>query len=126
MRAFIVLVAVAAAVVGCTVIMPEAQAFLPTLPAFLPVIQGDHGTICSVPLLAGYLSTDQCAKQLGVTRRTLWRWRKARTGPPITQLGGAVMYRIAAVEQWLRSREMKMVRERHARRADDHAARKSG
>jgi hypothetical protein len=86
----------------------------------LPVIGGlaEHSLLlANAPLLAGYLSEPQMAVQLGVTVRTLWRWRKQRTGPPVTFVGRTPMYLTESAHAWLRSRERKMVREGRRSRA---------
>jgi hypothetical protein len=85
--------------------------------ALLPVVHIDHATFAVPTLLASYLSEAQLAQQLDVTTRTLQRWRRQRTGPPVTMIGGSPMYRIASIETWLLSREIKMVRERPRGRA---------
>lgn len=57
------------------------------------------------PLLEGYLTANELAAELGVTRRTLQRWERLRIGPPYTKAGGAALYRVEAVRQWLRDCE---------------------
>ena len=63
-------------------------------------------------LLAPYLTRDELAKQLDVTVRTLERWRSEGKGPPVTLKGHVPIYRIEAVQAWLRSCEKPMPRER--------------
>jgi len=52
-----------------------------------------------------YLTTEELAVDLGVSLRTLLRWRDSRIGPPITMIGRRCFYRIEAVRQWALSRE---------------------
>lgn len=50
------------------------------------------------------------ASMLGCTVRTLENWRARRTGPPFIRLGNRVVYREAALEQWLVQQEETPVR----------------
>lgn len=59
-----------------------------------------------------YLTSDAAAEELGVTVRTLQRWAAERTGPARTRVGRKVLYRRAAVEEWLRRAEEMPVRDR--------------
>jgi|SRR5215471_4158954 len=74
-------------------------------------------------LLAAYFTEDQLAKELKVTPRTLWRWRRQRTGPPCTRLGGGehgfgkVLYLKESVRKWLAGREQPMPRSNRRRTA---------
>jgi hypothetical protein len=52
-------------------------------------------------ILAGYLSEEQVAHELGRNVRTLARWRALRIGPPYTQTGRTITYHIDEVRQWL-------------------------
>lgn len=65
-----------------------------------------------INLLADYLPRAEVAKQLDRTERTLERWERQRTGPPITRVGKEPYYFIPSLKEWLRSCEQKMVRER--------------
>ena len=56
-------------------------------------------------ILAGYLTPEQLAAELGVCERTLTRWHVARVGPPRLTIGRRLLYRRIAVEEWLRRRE---------------------
>jgi phage terminase Nu1 subunit (DNA packaging protein) len=62
-------------------------------------------------LLAGYLTEQQAADQLGVGLRTLRTWRRQGLGPPITYLGRRPVFRLEALRDWLRQRERQMPRE---------------
>ncbi len=55
--------------------------------------------------LGGYVTEVECAKELGISRRTLQRWHRLREGPPRTLVGKKIMYRREAVAAWLRERE---------------------
>jgi hypothetical protein len=52
-------------------------------------------------VLANYLSRDQLADELGVTTRTISRWRWNRKGPPAHRIAGRVMFKRADVVVWL-------------------------
>ena len=58
-------------------------------------------------LLSEYLSQDEVARELNVSPRTLQRWRRIRTGPPVTIISRAPFYRRTSVQAWLLSREVK-------------------
>ncbi len=52
-----------------------------------------------------FFSSDELAEDLGITLRTLLRWRDKRIGPPPTPIGRRVYYRCEAVREWLLRRE---------------------
>lgn len=53
---------------------------------------------------SGWLSTDEAARELGVTAGTLRKWRMRRRGPAYRQFtpGGPVKYDRAAIERYKR------------------------
>ena len=52
-----------------------------------------------------YLPEEQVAKLFGRNIRTLRQWRKQRQGPAFCKVGGQIIYRRAAVNDWLKSIE---------------------
>jgi hypothetical protein len=54
---------------------------------------------------AGFISQHEQAARLGVTIRTLERWRKEHFGPPYCRAGKTVYYRDGSGEEWLRDNE---------------------
>ena len=59
-----------------------------------------------IPLLGDdYLTQQDLARELHVSVRTLARWRVERIGPPRIVVGRLLLYRRAAVRDWLESRE---------------------
>ena len=56
-------------------------------------------------LIDEYLQPPALAQQLDVSPRTLHRWHTQRIGPPRTTIGKTILYRRAAVQEWLLSRE---------------------
>ncbi len=62
-----------------------------------------HDTVPNV--LADLLSEEALAAQIGVTIRTLQRWRQLRQGPPWLSIGRSVFYRAAATREWILQRE---------------------
>jgi len=68
-----------------------------------------HG---ETPILEGYCTPVQLAKELGITLRTLSRWEMERTGPPRTIVGRKVFYKIEAVRIWLDAPEKRWARRR--------------
>lgn len=47
------------------------------------------------------LRTEQLAEMLGLTPRTLERWRRDGLGPAVLTLGRSVRYRLSDVNFWL-------------------------
>jgi hypothetical protein len=58
-----------------------------------------------IPLLDGYLSEVEYARQRGVSLRTCQRDRALRQSPPYVVIGRQVYYRIEAIREWLLTRE---------------------
>lgn len=56
-------------------------------------------------LLADWLSREQLARELGVKPDTLARWEARRQGPPCTRIGRKILYRRAAIQDWIRAQE---------------------
>lgn len=56
-------------------------------------------------LLDDYLTIKETADQLGVSHRTLMRWKKNGFGPPVTRIGHRLYYRRSSARQWLNSME---------------------
>ena len=63
-------------------------------------------------LLEDYIDKPALAAELKRTQRTLERWERLGIGPPVTRIERQVLYYIPSVQEWLRSRERKMPRER--------------
>lgn len=57
----------------------------------------------SDPVLAGYMSAKDAAKQLHVHPFTLRRWRKVPYGPKPVKVGGRLYYRRNDIQDWLQS-----------------------
>ena len=54
--------------------------------------------------LSDYLRPEDLAEQLGVTTRTLRRWRTLRIGPPQLKCGPRrILYKVEDVRAWLDS-----------------------
>jgi excisionase family DNA binding protein len=70
-----------------------------------------------------YLSPAQAAELLGLSLRTLWKWRRRGTGPAWSRCGEwAVRYRRADVEAWIEAQQMAPVaRGPRARNASEDA-----
>lgn len=56
--------------------------------------------------LEDYLSVAEVSNVLRVSGRTLRRWRLMRVGPAHVKCGRTVLYRGAAVAEWLRAQEV--------------------
>lgn len=53
-----------------------------------------------------FLNLPKAAEYLGLSPNTLYVWRHRRQGPPSFRMGRRVMYRISALDQWVRDQEM--------------------
>lgn len=67
--------------------------------------QEEAGPNPSGPLLDGWLSRGEIAREIDVSIDTLQRWETRRMGPPCVRLGRRVLYRTEAFREWLVSRE---------------------
>ena len=56
-------------------------------------------------VLTDYLSPAELAGELGISGRTLERWRRLGSAPPRTVLGKKVLYKRESVRAWLAARE---------------------
>jgi hypothetical protein len=61
--------------------------------------------------IPGHTNEFQTAEELGVSIRTLRKWRQLRVGPPWTAVGRAIHYNDESRAQWVKSREIKPSRE---------------
>ena len=61
-------------------------------------------------LLSDYFTEPDLAAELGLTVRGLQLWRTKRCGPAWTKLGKRVVYRRAAVSDWMKAQEQQPVR----------------
>ncbi len=68
-------------------------------------------------LIGDYLTAEQAANQLGITRRTFDAMCARREGPPRTRIGRRVYFRKEALADWLLQQENRQVRSRASRRA---------
>jgi DNA-binding transcriptional MerR regulator len=58
-----------------------------------------------VPVLAGFMTTEELAAELKLNKRTLDRWDALGIGPPRTRVGRTVLYRRGSVQKWLAAQE---------------------
>lgn len=56
-------------------------------------------------LLDDWIPRSALAAELGLAADTLARWESRRIGPPCIRIGRRVVYRRAAVQQWLVDQE---------------------
>lgn len=54
--------------------------------------------------LGDYLTVDELAEYLQLSKETIYHWRLEGTGPKVTKLGKQLRYSRANVEAWLKSR----------------------
>ena len=50
-------------------------------------------------------SKTETARAIGITTRTLDRWRRLRVAPPCVRVGGTIRWRRDAVLEWMQRRE---------------------
>ena len=60
--------------------------------------------------IAGFTAERETAEELGVSVRTLRKWRQTGEGPPFVQVGRRILYRDEARAQWLIAREVRPIR----------------
>ncbi|EJW11722.1 hypothetical protein A33M_2919 [Rhodovulum sp. PH10] len=60
-----------------------------------------------MPLLEGYLTRPELARELGVHTKTVERYESQPNGLPSVTIGGRKYYRRTAVLAWIESRERK-------------------
>lgn len=54
---------------------------------------------------AAFLNVKRAAAYLGISKNTLYVWRHRREGPPSFRMGGRVMYRVTALDEWIACQE---------------------
>jgi excisionase family DNA binding protein len=54
--------------------------------------------------LGDYLTVDELAEYLQLSKETIYHWRLEGTGPKATKLGKQLRYSRANIEAWLKSR----------------------
>ncbi len=64
-----------------------------------------HPAAPPVPLMAGWISRLDLARELGLSVDTLRRWDDQRTGPACVRAGRTIYYRRAVVLDWLEKQE---------------------
>ena len=62
----------------------------------------------NAPILDGYLTQGELAKELGRSIRTIARWRSIGEGPPWVVLGRQVLFRKTSVAAWLAGLEQEV------------------
>ena len=68
--------------------------------------EGPSSDVSVSGVLDDYLTPEQLADELGISTRTLYRWRRVwGDAPPVTKVGRRLLFRRAAVDSWLRSLE---------------------
>jgi hypothetical protein len=61
--------------------------------------------------IPGYTPEPETAEELNVSVRTLRKWRQLRIGPPYIEVGRQIHYGDESRAAWLKSREVRPVRE---------------
>ncbi|MFE3858717.1 helix-turn-helix transcriptional regulator [Streptomyces griseorubiginosus] len=64
-------------------------------------------TASSTAVCTAFLTVKDAADYLGLSPHTLYVWRHRRQGPPSFRMGprGRVMYRVEALDAWVREQE---------------------
>ena len=63
---------------------------------------------------ASLLNGHEAAAKLGINQGTLGRWRSEGMGPQYVQMGGRIMYRESAIEQWITANTVTPMKERQS------------
>jgi predicted DNA-binding transcriptional regulator AlpA len=74
------------------------------------------------PLLRDFMSELALASELGVSTKTIARWRKSGRGPRRTRIGKSVFYRRTAVTEWLAECERQSTARKPRRTRSSRAA----
>jgi hypothetical protein len=74
------------------------------------------------PLLDGYLTDDEAARQRGKSTRALRDERQRGIGPPYTRDGRRILYPVDGFRDWLRANERLPVRAVRLERSGDKQA----
>jgi len=61
--------------------------------------------------IAGYTDERQTAEELGVSLRTLRKWRQQGKGPAYVKFARQIHYPIESRDEWLKSRVVQPIRE---------------
>ena len=64
-----------------------------------------HTAAPPAPLMAGWISRLDLARELGLSVDTLRRWDDRRMGPPCVRAGRTIYYRRAVVLDWLEKQD---------------------
>ena len=64
-----------------------------------------HAAAPAAPLMAGWISRLDLARELGLCVDTLRRWDDRRIGPACVRAGRTIYYRRAVVLDWLEKQE---------------------
>ena len=72
--------------------------------------RGDHHGC----VLDGYISDEELADDIKVSRRTLGRWDAQRTGPPRVLIGRKPYYSVESVREWIAAQERRPLRRRRS------------
>ena len=62
----------------------------------------------AAPILDGYMTEDQLAKEIDRSVRTIARWRAIGEGPRYVRLGRQIFYRKTSVAAWLAGLEQEV------------------
>ena len=107
--------AMCGAVAGVPLLTPQADADAP-VGVRLPVTTASTqpGETSMKNKEGNYLSTRQAAAYLGLSPRTLDRYRVSGEGPDFYRFGGRILYRQADLEQWAAERRVSSTSEESA------------
>lgn len=54
----------------------------------------------TIPANSLYLSVDQLAQRFGVSKDSIWRWKRKGDFPAPVKLGGTTRWRLSDIEEW--------------------------
>lgn len=73
----------------------------PQPPTNMPLTSGGEATVGSGEDFPQRMRTSQAARYLGLSARTLEKWRLTGDGPPFVKLGRAVIYERQYLDDWV-------------------------
>ncbi len=78
----------------------------PSMPS-RPLLASSTAPVPTSAIRAAFLNVKDAALYLGLSPHTLYVWRHRRKGPPSFWMGsrGRVMYRLEALDAWIREQE---------------------
>jgi predicted DNA-binding transcriptional regulator AlpA len=78
-----------------------AQLFKPDIIGQTWLTRTKAAKIRVMTILGELLKAKDCARTLGISERTLFRWRSSLIGPPFFRVEGRIYYNRSDIDQWM-------------------------